>query len=116
MKVVVDENVSYGLVETLRSVGHSVTAIAEIPTAGIDDSEVFKIVEENTALLVTRDCHFTNAVRFPAKRTSGIIYIRRGNLTAEEEIRLVQDFLSKRPTDDYSGKLVTLYKDSIKIR
>ncbi|MBI3995892.1 MAG: DUF5615 family PIN-like protein [Nitrospirae bacterium] len=116
MKFVVDENVSYGLVEVLRKTGHNVTAIGETPTGGMDDLQVFNIVVGNEAVLITRDYHFTNAVRFPHNRTAGIIFIRRGNLTSEEEIGLVRDFLSHHSPEDYAGRLVTLYKNSVKIR
>ncbi len=116
MKIVVDESVSYGVALTLREAGHSVIAIAESPTSGIVDEDIFKLVIENSALLITRDYHFTNEVRFPSNKTAGIIYIRRGNLTADEEIELVQRFLSTHSHKEYSGKLVTLYKDSVRIR
>ncbi len=116
MKIVVDESVSYGVALTLREAGHSVIAIAESPTSGITDEDIFKLVIENSAVLITRDFHFTNAVRFPPNKTAGIIYIRRGNLTADEERALVQRFISKHPHEEYSGKLATLYLDSVKIR
>ena len=91
-------------------------AIAESPTSGIIDEDIFNLVIENSAVLITRDYHFTNAVRFPPDKTGGIIYIRRGNLTSAEEIALVQRFLSFHAHEEYSDKLVTLYKDSVKIR
>ena len=116
MKIVVDESVSYGVVETLRVAGHSVIAIAESPRSGTIDEDIFKLAIESSAVLITRDYHFTNAVRFPPDRTGGIIYIRRGNLTAAEEIALVQRFLSIHPQEEYSGKLATLYKYSVRIR
>ena len=116
MKIVVDESVSYGVVLTLREAGYDITAIAEAPTSGSSDENIFKLVTENYAVLITRDYHFTNAVRFPPDKTGGIIYIRRGNLTADEEIELVERFLTNHPSVKYSGKLVTLYKDSVRIR
>lgn len=116
MKIVVDESVSYGVAVTLKEAGHDVIAIAESPTSGIIDEDIFNLVIESSAILITRDYHFTNAVRFPSNKTGGIIYIRRGNLTADEEIALVQRFLSIHSHKKYSGRLVTLYKDSVKIR
>lgn len=116
MKIILDESVSYGLGEILRKGGHEVIAIAETPTSGINDENIFKLALKNKAVLITRDYHFTNEVRFPSNKTAGIIYIRRGNLTADEEIELVQRFLSMHSHKEYSGKLVTLYKDSVRIR
>ena len=116
MKIVLDESVSYSLTNVLRDTGHTVIAIAESPTSGLSDDEIFKITIENSAVLITRDYHFTNAVRFDPTSTKGIIYIRYGNLTTTEEIGLVQNFLSKHSPEFYSGKLVILYRDSVKIR
>lgn len=116
MKIVVDESVSHGVVDTLREAGYSVIAIAESPRSGTADEDIFRLAIEDSAVLITRDYHFTNAVRFPPGRTEGIIYIRRGNLKAAEEISLIRRFLSVHPHKEYSGKLVTLYKDSVRIR
>lgn len=116
MKIVLDESVSYGLAEVLRHEGHEIIAIAEAATAGNADEEVFELACEVKAVLITRDYHFTNNLRFPADKTSGIIYIRHGNLTSEEEIRMVEQFLSKHSSIEYSGRLATLYKNSVKIR
>jgi len=116
LRFVVDENVSYELVSVLREAGSEVIAIAETSTTGLHDEGVFNIAEESGSVLITRDYHFTNPIRFPAERTGGIFYIRRGNLTSEEEIRLVQNFLSRYSKDAYSGKLVTLYKNRVQIR
>jgi predicted nuclease of predicted toxin-antitoxin system len=116
MKIAVDENVSYGVALALRETGYDVIAIAESPTSGIVDEDIFELVVNTSSVLITRDYHFTNHLRFPPDKTEGIIYIRRGNLRVSEEIALVQKFLSIHFHSDYSGKLVTLYKDSAKIR
>ena len=116
MKIVVDESVSYGVVITLREAGHNIIAIAEPSSSGITDEDIFKLVVESSAVMISRDYHFTNAVRFPTDKTGGIIYVRSGNLTSAEEIALVERFLSLHVHEEYSGKLVTLYKDSTKIR
>jgi predicted nuclease of predicted toxin-antitoxin system len=116
MIIVVDESVSYGVVDVLRRTGHEVIAVAEDATVGMTDEQVFQLVQARQAVLLTRDYDFTNAVRFPTHRTGGILYIRRGNLTAAEEITLTQQFLNQYPPDRFSGKLVTLYKDRAWIR
>ncbi len=116
MIIVLDESVSYGLAEVLREKGRTVIAIAEATTSGMSDEEIFDLALKDNAILITRDYHFTNPLRFPPDKTGGVIYIRHGNLTANEEIELVQRFLSIHPYKEYSGRLVTLYKQSVKIR
>src|SRR3990172_3638728 len=105
MKIILDESVSYGLADALRHEGHDIVAIAESATSGNNDEDVFNLVCMSKAALITRDYHFTNPLRFPAEKTGGIIYIRHGNLTSEEEILLVTKFLSSHPYSEFSGRL-----------
>ncbi len=116
MKIIINESVSYAVVEMLRAKGFSVVAIADFPLGGTSDEEVYNLVIKEEAILITRDYHFTNSIRFPAHKTKGIIYIRRGNLKAEEERDIVLNFFANHKPEEFSGKLVTLYKDCAKIR
>ena len=113
MKVVLDENVSKGLAQPLRELGFTILAG---PAAGTDDASIFRYVLKEQAVLVTRDYHFTNPIRFDAEKTQGIIYIHHGNLTSAQEISLVVKFLRKHPAAEFQGKLVTLYANAIRIR
>jgi len=116
MRIVLDESVSYELAEALLRDGHQIVAIAEAATSGNTDEEVFALTCNSKSVLITRDYHFTNPLRYPSEKTGGIIYIRHGNLTSEEELQLVTRFLSNHPHSEFTGRLVTLYRDSVKIR
>ncbi len=78
--------------------------------------DVFDIVKNENAVLITRDHHFTNSFRFPPKETPGIIFIRKGNLTSHEEIDLIKWFFDSYSISNFSGRLVTISKDHIKVR
>ncbi len=116
MKFVVDENVSFAVVEFLRHDGHEVIAISETVTTGLPDSPIFDLVKREQAILITRDNDFTNPIRFQSTDTQAIIYLRRGNLTSEQEVRIIKTFISTHELSDYAGKLVTLYLSGAKIR
>ncbi len=116
MKIVLDESVSYGLADVLLRDGHQIVAIAETATSGNTDEEVFLLACNSQSILITRDYHFTNPLRFPPDKTGGIIYVRHGNLTSEQEILLVTKFLTHHPHAEFIGRLATLYRDSVKIR
>jgi len=115
MKFVVDENVSFGLIEALRKAREEVLAIVE-DNRGISDTAVFNLAQKDKAILVTRDYHSTNPMRFGSNKVKAIIYIQQGNLSSLKQIQLVMNFLKKHTLNEFKGKLVTLYKDSTKIR
>lgn len=116
MKVLLDENVSGGLAHALKALGHTVLAVGPDLPSGSPDEEVFAFILKHQAVLVTRDYHFTNPVRFDSERTQGIIYIHNGNLPSDQEIILATDFLQKHSPEEYKGKLATLYLNSVTIR
>lgn len=116
MKVLLDENVSGGLAHALKKLGYAVLAVGPDLPSGSADEEVFAFILKQQAVLVTRDYHFTNPVRFDSERTQGIIYIHNGNLTSDQEIGVVTDFLQKHSSEEYRGKLATLYLHSATIR
>ena len=116
MKIVVDESVSYSVASYLRKQGNSVIAIADTTTSGLKDPDVFEIVKKENAVLLTRDHHFTNSLRFPPETTTSIIFIRKGNLTAKEELDLVKWFFNSYSISDFEGRLVTISRGQIKVR
>ena len=116
MKIVVDESVSFGVATYLRSQGHDLIAIAEDTTSGLKDTDVFEIVKQEKAVLITRDHHFTNSLRFPPEETTCIIFIRKGNLTSQEEIDLIKWFFDSYKMSNFKGRLITISIDHVRVR
>jgi len=115
MRIVVDENVSYSVVLRLREKGHKVVSIAK-EKKSTSDKDIFHLVLEEEAILITRDYHFTNPILYPPNKTEGIIYIRIGNLRSDEEVKIVERFFANYSPEQFKGKLVTLYRNSVHIR
>ncbi len=115
VEIVLDENVSLALAEELRKRGYTVTAIAELEERGIDDETVWRMCTSKRAILITRDCGFTRVSRFPSSEVGAVIYLRRGNLKAEEEVALVIGFLEKHPLKEFEGHLVTLWPGGVRV-
>ena len=105
---VLDESVSLLVGDRLKTLGFEVLAVAQQPGRGMPDEAVFALACVGQRILVTRDAHFTNPLRFPPARTGGILYIARGNLLATQEAGLVEDFLKGHPAEGYRGRLVSL--------
>ena len=116
LRVVLDENVSLQAGERLSALGYRVLSIAKHPARGMADEAVFLLAVKNSALLITRDSHFTNPVRFPPKKTGGILYLTSGNLRSSEEANLVERYLRTHRPKDFSGHLIFLSLGRIRIR
>ncbi len=98
MKFVVDENVSFGLVEALPENREEVLAIIE-DNRGISDTAVLNLARKDKAILITRDYHFANPMRFAPSKVEAIIYIQQGNLSSLKATQLVMNFLEKHALD-----------------
>lgn len=116
MRIVLDENVSLDLAERLRGRGHEVTAVAELDARGASDEAIWAMARDAKALLITRDYHFTDRIRFNPGDSLGILFIRHGNLTSADEVSLVMRFLGVHDTHEYEGHLLTLSRGGSRIR
>jgi predicted nuclease of predicted toxin-antitoxin system len=92
-------------------IGYDVISISKTPERGMSDEDVYALALLEQAVLITRDYHFTNPIRFPVEKNI-IIYIRHGNLRSEEEVGMVKKFLRAHDLEVFQGKLITLYRDS----
>ncbi|MGB9887944.1 MAG: DUF5615 family PIN-like protein [Moorellales bacterium] len=115
MRFVVDENVSLSVVRELEAAGHAVVSVAKEATS-LRDEDVYAMAVAQKAILITRDHHFANPIRFPSGKAGGIIYIRHGKLTSEEEASLVLNFLGNTDFRAIRGCLVTISKGRVSIR
>ncbi len=116
MKFIIDESVSYAVVLELRNKGYNVLSVADRQHTGSTDNTIYNLMIQEDAILVTRDFHFTNSIRFPTKGTPGIIYLRKGNLKTEEEVKIIIDFISKGGLEVVREHLVTLDRQGVRIR
>ena len=112
---ILDENVSLEVAKKLIARGYEVIAIAH-HGQGMSDEAVFDRVIKDSCLLLTRDTHFTNPVRFPPEKTGGILYITEGNLRGYEEANLVEQFLSTHDPATFAGQLAFLSPTTVSIR
>ena len=115
-RFLVDENVSYELVGKLRSLGAEVISVVEEKLHRTPDTKIFSLAVDRNAVIITRDYHFTNPLSFPVGETEGIIYIRHGNITSDDEVKMVTEFIKRIDIKTIKGKLVTLYKNSVRMR
>ena len=116
MKILVDENVSMAVVTGLKAESLDVIYMADDEFAGLDDDAVFQLAVKDRRVIITRDRHFTNSLRFPPAETEAIIYVRHGNMTSDQERNVVLGFLKSVDARHIKGSLATIYREGVKIR
>ncbi|MGI8905175.1 MAG: DUF5615 family PIN-like protein [Candidatus Sumerlaeaceae bacterium] len=116
MKIVVDESVCARIPPALRELGHTVSSVAENALKGLSDTDVWELACTNNALLITRDYHFTNSVRYDPADCFGILFIKHGNITGDDEIALVCGFLANCNVAEIAGHLVSLSRHGARLR
>jgi predicted nuclease of predicted toxin-antitoxin system len=116
MRILLDESVSLRLAAALREDGHEVVAVAESAERGMGDDAVWSLACDGAFLLLTRDYHFTNPARFNPEDCAGIVFVRRGNLKASDEVDLIRSFFANYSPDVFKEKLVTLSPGRVWIR
>ncbi len=116
MNFVVDENATTLIVVDLRKLGHTVFSIHESAYKGLKNGLVYDLALKQKAVLVTRDYHFLNPLRYPTKNLAGLVFIRAGNLAGPEERKLVMDFLNSFPLEKLNGKKAILSRHAARVR
>jgi len=95
MQFVADENVSHRVVERLRADGHDVMLVAEI-RSGMSDTDVLKLAETETRILVTQDQDFGELIFRQHLRVQGVVLLELDRLSTEAEADRVAQFVNAR--------------------
>lgn len=104
MRFLVDEDVDVRLIRVLRKLGHDAKRIP----SGTTNGAVIRLAHTEHRVLISRDTDFTDSVRFPPSRFSGIVHLdihppRLGAITV-----VLKTLLSEVAEPAFAGKLFVL--------
>ena len=91
-KLVIDESVSYELVEILKEANFEVISILETHP-GVDDEKVLEVALKEKAILLTEDKDFGELTYRLKKDSYGILLIRLIGLDKEQKCKIVLDVI-----------------------
>jgi predicted nuclease of predicted toxin-antitoxin system len=114
MKLVADENVDFGIIESLRKEGCEVIAIVE-ESPSIPDDEVLRLAQTHNALLITEDKDFGELVVRLKLRHQGVLLIRLSGLESLQKGVLVTKVL-KQNYEKLIGNFSVLDEQQLRIR
>ena len=76
MKVKLDENISFKLLEVLRHAGHDTDTVADEGLTGLPDQDVWAAAQAEGRFLVTQDLDFSDSRRFAPGTHAGVLLVR----------------------------------------
>jgi predicted nuclease of predicted toxin-antitoxin system len=112
-KLLTDENISFDVVKLLRKLsGFSV----ETCPKGLKNGELYRKIIDDKRILLTHDKDFLESGRYPASKTSGIIFITIHPPTDKDVATAVKNMLGMVTPDFMIGKLAILTKSEFNIQ
>ncbi|PYN18990.1 MAG: hypothetical protein DMD99_26410 [Candidatus Rokuibacteriota bacterium] len=100
MKILLDENLSEGLIEPLRQLGHIVDSVGSLRLKGLDNGRLYREVASGYDLFFTKDRQFVaqlDAVTEPSSVKVVLTIIRQ-----QPEVQFVAAFM--RPLSALTGR------------
>lgn len=90
MRLLLDQNLSYRLKETLRDVFPDTLHVRDAGLESADDLAVWEYAKTNSLVLVSKDSDFRQ-LSFTFGHPPKIVWVRRGNCTTSEIARILRD-------------------------
>lgn len=110
------EKIPFSIVNSLRSLNYEVFDLRERNLYSLSDEEILKLAKEKNLVLITFDKHFSNIIKYPPEKFSGIIRIRIHPPLIEDIINALKSLLEKVKIHEMRGKLIGLEKEGYRIR
>nr|VFK20601.1 MAG: Predicted nuclease, contains PIN domain, potential toxin-antitoxin system component [Candidatus Kentron sp. LPFa]VFK34550.1 MAG: Predicted nuclease, contains PIN domain, potential toxin-antitoxin system component [Candidatus Kentron sp. LPFa] len=114
MKFVADESLDAGIVSRLRQDGRDVLDITEM-APGIPDTEVLRIANNHSALLLTADRDFGELVFRRHLISNGVILIRLPGISTKHKTKIVSSAIA-RHSGELRNSFVVITAGTIRIR
>lgn len=115
MHILSDENISPKLVQFLRHQGLDIIDVKEQEWQGKTDRELLEIAYKEERWVLTHDSDFGTLAIHEGMPFAGILFLRLGNLKAENVIQVCQKLL-KQDLDYPRKGLVIVDENKVRIR
>ena len=113
LKLLLDENIGYLVLEELRKRDYDAKSILE-SNRGTDDETVLRLASEEGRILVTLDRDFGRLVFLKSQRHVGVIFLRLSKETSQNVFSVLLAVL-KNYGDKVQNRFVTVSESGIRI-
>lgn len=113
MKLILDADIPRSFLHQLQTKGYDVIDARDISKIPLKDEEIFAIACREKRILITRDVDFSNILRYPPHKSSGIIVLRTYLLPKEEMFKILFKAL-QTPEKQLQRTLIIAQKDRLR--
>lgn len=114
MRFLIDEDCPRSIKSVLQQIEYEALDIRDIQP-GASDDEIYKYIQKEVLILITRDTDFGNILRYPVTQRCGIILLRTYLLSIREICGILNDFISNTTQEALMGSLSVLRKGRYRI-
>ncbi len=107
---IIDENLSYDLIEFLQKKGFNADHIKKMELGGTKNGELYKIIEKNKAWFISKDKDFSVKEKFDKYKVGGIIVLNLSNETTKNFKQYI-DLTFKELRNNFEVKKLVLVRD-----
>jgi predicted nuclease of predicted toxin-antitoxin system len=106
VKIKLDENIGRRGVELLAGAGHDVMTVRDQKVQGAADEDLFDVCVREKRVLITLDHDFGQTLRFPPRKSAGIVVLEPGpRATVGAIVNRLKEFLAASRLHNVSGAL-----------
>ncbi len=116
MKFKVDENLPQELVSDLAEAGHDAETVVKEGMAGVPDSHLLAVTQQESRILLTLDKGIADVRVFPPAAFPGIVLFRPNSMGRGEVLRFVRRHLQEVLQLELKGRLVVVTSGGIRFR
>jgi predicted nuclease of predicted toxin-antitoxin system len=116
MKIKLDENLPFRLVNILADLGHETDTVPEEGLAGHGDSEIWEAVQNEGYFFITQDLDFSDTRRFIPGTHNGLLLIRLRAPGRKALLERIQYLFKNENVARWKGCFVLVTEHKIRVK
>jgi predicted nuclease of predicted toxin-antitoxin system len=116
MKIKLDENLPFRLVNILFQLGHETDTILQEGLKGCNDAQIWEAAQRSGYFLITQDLDFSNINRFIPGTHHGLLFIRLRDPGREALLKRIQNLFETEAVEYWQDCFVVVTENKIRVR
>ncbi len=116
MKIKIDENIPYSLVENLAKLGYDVDSVYDESLSGQKDDRIWNASQSEGRFLITQDLDFSDTRKFKPGTHHGILLVRLHMPGSNAVAKRILQIAKIHNFEDFSKCFVVLTDNKLRIR